>query len=117
MEAGREATVFDRDGEPGAVLFERMAFPLLATSKARMGEIAAERGFRDLLERSWFCHDPLLGTHPCGLCVPCRDAASRGLAYRLGWRGRAIAMLPESLSVRVTRIRRRLRRRAHKASG
>jgi hypothetical protein len=109
--AGREVTVFDQDGEPGKLLFERMNFPLLATSKARMGEIAAARGFRDLLERSWFCHDPLVGAYPCGLCVPCRDAASRGLAYRLGWRGRAIAMLPASLSVRVTRFRRRLRTR------
>ncbi|HMQ92409.1 MAG TPA: hypothetical protein PKA33_11645 [Amaricoccus sp.] len=111
MEVGREVTVFGREGEPGAVLFERMTFPLLATSKARMGEIAAERGFRDLLERSWFCHDPLLGRYACGLCVPCRDAVSRGLAYRLGWRGQAIALLPGRLSGLVAKGRRRLRQR------
>ncbi len=108
---GREMVVYGQDGEPGTVLFERMAFPILTLGKPQMGELAAERGFRDLLERSWFCHDPLFGRYPCGLCVPCRDAVRRGVGYRLGWQGRAIAMLPGRLSRLVTKGRRRLRGR------
>ena len=108
---GRDRTVFDPAAHPAALLFERMEFPILALGKPEMGAIAAERGFRDLLERSWFCHDPLFGRHACGLCVPCRDAVRRGVAYRLGWRGRAIALLPGRLSGLVAKGRRRLRQR------
>ena len=101
---GKLATVL-HDGEPVQVLdaapddplqpiFGNMRFPLFGKTKTEMQAIARKRGFLDLLERSWFCHEPLRNDAPCGLCTPCHDALTRGMAYRIGWRGRMLARLP-----------------------
>jgi len=69
-----------RGAGPGSVLFERFAFPLLDLPKARMGEIAREHGFYDLLVQRWFCQTPLAG-RPCGVCHPCRTATRDGVRF------------------------------------
>lgn len=63
-------------------LFGRFSFPVFDLTKLDMQRIAAEKGFADLLELSWFCHRPLRAT-PCGVCGPCFDAIREGLGHRL----------------------------------
>lgn len=63
-------------------LFERFTFPVFDVSKRDMHRVATHNDFIDILEMSWFCHKPLAGV-PCGLCVPCNDALSEGVGYRL----------------------------------
>ena len=63
-------------------LFERFTFPVFDVSKRDMHRVAKHNDFIDILEMSWFCHKPLAGV-PCGLCVPCNDALSEGVGYRL----------------------------------
>ena len=68
-------------------LFSFYSFPLLQTTKEDMRVGAEEKGFMNLLEKSWFCHHPILGS-PCGYCQPCRFSreAGRSIRYsRAGW--------------------------------
>ncbi len=40
-----------------------------------------EMGFTDLMEKTWFCHTPVLG-HPCGYCHPCETTIEAGQTWR-----------------------------------
>lgn len=85
---------FELDEEkanPALELFRGMRFPLLRLSKVEMLEISEQLGFRDIMEQTWFCHDPLPGGAPCGGCNPCRDAVREGMAWRLD-RSRRVAI-------------------------
>ena len=64
-------------------LFADFVFPVFDLSKVAMREAAAAHGFLDILELSWFCHHPLAGGVPCGICNPCLDATREGVGYRL----------------------------------
>lgn len=68
----------DRDVQ---TLFGNVRFPLLRLSKLHMKDIAREQGFLDMLELSWFCHQPV-ADKPCGRCNPCRYTIEEGMSYR-----------------------------------
>jgi hypothetical protein len=63
-------------------LFARFEFPILECSKTQMRELASKHGFIEVLEKSWFCHQPKHGI-PCGTCSPCIYTIKEGMAYRL----------------------------------
>ena len=93
-------------------IFARFRFPILAYSKTQMRDIARERGFLQILEKSWFCHRPINGI-PCGTCSPCYYAIKEGMRYRLprrsllryhAWRYRRALQSP-SLCIKVVRSR------------
>ncbi len=63
-------------------LFARFEFPVLDCSKTQMRELARKHGFIEVLEKSWFCHQPKNGV-PCGTCSPCIYTIKEGMAYRL----------------------------------
>jgi len=63
-------------------IFSFFSFPLLKLSKNDMKRIAAEKGFLDILEKTWFCHKPWRN-RPCGICVPCDIAIKEGFGYRM----------------------------------
>ena len=88
---------------PGApqVLFRFYAWPTRHASKADMRTAAVERGFWDILQRSWFCHTPV-GPEPCGHCGPCRIA--RVQREDVSFAG------PATLRLAAWRARSRLRR-------
>jgi hypothetical protein len=67
-------------GEGGEV-FARFEFPLLQYTKAQMKDIAKKHGFLEILEKSWFCHEPINGM-PCGMCNPCVVTVEEGMRYR-----------------------------------
>jgi tRNA(Ile)-lysidine synthase TilS/MesJ len=64
-----------------ASIFSYFKFPLLKTSKSDMKRIATEKGFLDMLEKTWFCHKPW-HNKPCGICGPC-EIAIKELGYRV----------------------------------
>lgn len=63
-------------------IFSHFMFPLLEISKTEMREQAKNYGFLDVLEKSWFCFNPI-GNKPCGLCNPCIYTLEEGMGYRL----------------------------------
>lgn len=87
-------------------------FPLLTMTKLDMRQRAAEGGFLDLMELTWFCHYPVNG-EPCGSCNPCRSTVAEGLASRVPWKRRLRAALigPVRPLVRAIREKRERARR------
>lgn len=85
-----ENTVVDSFGRrvistraPGdlAGLFGGFSFPVVTLTKEDMRLKAEEWGALDLLNKTWFCHNPFHGK-PCGTCNPCVHTLESGLAYR-----------------------------------
>jgi len=79
----------DNEGATGLVeavdglLLSRFRFPILDVSKIGMQQAAREAGFDDLLELTWFCHEPTRDGRPCGFCGPCTWTIEEGLGYRI----------------------------------
>ncbi|WP_200176719.1 7-cyano-7-deazaguanine synthase [Ectothiorhodospira shaposhnikovii] len=101
-------------------LFGNLVFPVLELSKLDMEKIAKEQGYSDILEETWFCHNPTRKKTPCGVCNPCVYTIEEGLSRRIPLAGRvryrrnqlldAIDdFLPKSLSWRFRRFSRFLR--------
>ncbi|MEM2739032.1 MAG: 7-cyano-7-deazaguanine synthase [Candidatus Bathyarchaeia archaeon] len=63
-------------------VFSFFSFPLLKLSKNDMRRIATEKGFLDILEKTWFCHTPW-HNKPCGICGSCEIAIKEGFGYRI----------------------------------
>ena len=70
------------------VVFRYFHFALFDLWKTEMLAIAAERGWRDIMGMTWFCHSPLRDRTPCGLCHPCTYAIRMGLKWRVPLRRR-----------------------------
>lgn len=101
-------------------LFGKLIYPILELTKLDMERIAKERGYSDILEKTWFCHNPTRLKTPCGLCNACIYTIKEGLSRRIPLTGRvryrrnqaldAIdGILPKSLSWRFRRLTRLLR--------
>lgn len=65
-----------------AELFARFEFPIREYTKVKMRDVAKHHGFLEILEKSWFCHEPINGK-PCGMCKPCVNVVAQGMGYRL----------------------------------
>lgn len=65
--------------------FGRFTFPILDLSKIDMLYLSKEEGFYELMEMTWFCHNPTRLKKSCGLCSPCRWTIQEGLRFRLGF--------------------------------
>ncbi|MEM1117669.1 MAG: hypothetical protein AAF845_18175 [Bacteroidota bacterium] len=74
-------------------LFAPFRFPLLDLTKEEMRETSEERGFADLMKKTWFCHNPVRRSRglavPCGVCLPCRYSHEEGMGHRIGFTGHA----------------------------
>ena len=57
-------------------------FPLWEKSKLDAVQMMEDLGCGDIVEMTWFCHNPLLGK-PCGHCNPCVDARHYGFSWRI----------------------------------
>lgn len=62
-------------------LFGQFSFPILSLTKLDMLENSKESDFLDILNMTWFCHQPFFGK-PCGSCNPCMSTLEEGLRYR-----------------------------------
>lgn len=63
-------------------LFAPFRLPIIHLSKNDMFRISDERGFRAIMERTWFCHSPRRG-RPCGRCAPCKYAIEQDMGWRI----------------------------------
>ncbi|NLI54044.1 MAG: hypothetical protein GX417_06915 [Clostridiales bacterium] len=68
---------------PEMKIFQYYHFPVFELSKLQMGELAAEYDFRDIMEHTWFCHNPRKNGSPCGMCTPCKLTRKEGLGRRV----------------------------------
>lgn len=62
-------------------LFGQFSFPVLSLTKLDMLDDAKKNGLLEILNMTWFCHQPVFGK-PCGTCVPCSATIKDGLQYR-----------------------------------
>lgn len=101
------------DEADDASIFSFFNFPLLKLSKNDQKRIAAEKGFLDMLEKTWFCHNPWRNK-PCGICGPCTLAIKEGFGYRvpkISRLRRKIWIVKQYLIKTVQKVLRLLRRK------
>lgn len=111
LEDANEGLITGQDASPEN-LFRFFSFPLLDLSKVRMRELAQEHGFDDLMELTWFCHQPTRSGKPCGFCNPCHWTLEEGLGNRLPTAARLRGHVGRGLVPRLPgfRVRRAVRR-------
>lgn len=63
-------------------LFYQFRYPVFDLTKLDMERIATEKGFKSIMEMTWFCHFPMRGK-PCGVCNPCQMTRDEGLGRRV----------------------------------
>jgi hypothetical protein len=89
------------------MIFKWFEFPILKLTKTDMAKIAEQHGWKDVMEKTWFCHSPL-NEKPCGRCNPCRYTIEEGLAWRIPARRRFIGNIHAMLSSPAKATRRML---------
>lgn len=68
--------------DPDLELFRNFEFPVLHLTKSDLRQRAEARGWADLMNMTWFCHEPRAGK-PCGMCTPCMVALEEGFGERI----------------------------------
>ena len=63
-------------------VFKYYSFPIFHLTKLDMVRIAKKWGMLDILNLTWFCHNPIRGK-PCGKCNPCNSVIEEGLGWRI----------------------------------
>lgn len=76
-------TLLEPPLHPEMANFRKIRFPVLDETKLSMSRAAVEGGFADILELTWFCHDPTPDGKPCGVCHPCQQTRKEGLGRRV----------------------------------
>lgn len=68
------------------ILFQYFKFPIINLKKTDMFTIAREKGWMPVMEKTWFCYQPIYipfrGLVPCGNCITCRNQKK----YNFNWR-------------------------------
>ena len=59
--------------EPEYILFNNFRFPILHLTKEAIYEIAKQNDWLKIMNKTWFCHEPIREKIPCGKCVPCQQ--------------------------------------------
>ena len=103
----------DQVDDPPIELFRPFAFGMMGMTKIDMGEAATAKGFRDLLELSWFCAEPTRRGSACGLCNPCQQVIAADLSRRMP----LFSRIRGHAHARVLRVRRALKQRRKKRAG
>jgi hypothetical protein len=83
VERSGDAHVLRTEAQPDLSIFGRFRFPLFELTKLEMQAEAERHGYGELLENTWFCHDPTPAGRPCGDCMPCRFTRREGLGRRI----------------------------------
>lgn len=79
------------------VLFRYFTFPIFTLSKVQMSAMADEQGWKEIMEMTWFCHNPTRNMKPCGVCQPCEYTIEEGLGKRMPARSRVTFLLHRRL--------------------
>lgn len=65
------------------VLFHYFSFPIIKLTKPKMVDIVNKNGWKEVMDMTWFCHNPTCGMKPCGKCNPCLLVIKEGLGWRI----------------------------------
>ena len=79
------------------VLFRYFSFPIFELSKVEMAAVADKRGWKEIMNMTWFCHTPTKNETPCGKCNPCLYTIEEGLGWRIPLKGRIVSVLYRGL--------------------
>jgi hypothetical protein len=91
-----------RSNEPEYILFMRFEFPILHMTKQDMLNAARQNGWLGIMEKTWFCHQPIFGKFPCGQCDPCQQTLNeRGMKKRIPLLVRVIRKRPLSKIISI----------------
>lgn len=69
-------------------LFKYFSFPILSLNKHKINEITKAQNMSEIMELTWFCHQPTSKMKPCGKCHPCLYTAKEGLGSRIPLKSR-----------------------------
>ena len=70
-------------GKDTFTTFGNYRFPLFDLTKQYKYEYSREKGFNEILDKTWFCLMPTKKLNPCGKCHPCRVVYKENLHWRL----------------------------------
>ena len=71
----------DKSSRDLLYLFGNLSFPVANLTKLQMKNEYIRLGMEDIIEETWFCHNPIDG-QPCGICNPCIYTIEEGMGYR-----------------------------------
>ena len=77
----------DKNYKEAQYIFQNFSFPLLDYTKLQMKKEAEILGCQEILELSWFCHDPIKNK-PCGICNPCKYTFEEGMGCRFTFKSK-----------------------------
>ena len=64
-------------------VFKYFVFPIRMFTKIQMNEISIEKGWKKIMDLTWFCHNPTRNKKPCGICSPCQQKINSGLGRKI----------------------------------
>lgn len=70
-------------------LFNALRFPIFELTKVEMQEEARRRAWTDIMELTWFCHQPTPDGKACGVCPPCVYTREEGMGHRIAAENRS----------------------------
>lgn len=73
------------------VLFRYFTFPLNNLTKIDMFEIVKKHGWQEIMNMTWFCHNPTCDIKPCGKCTPCLQVIKEGFGWRIPLKSRIVS--------------------------
>ena len=79
------------------IVFRYFSFPVLRISKVEMSAIGKQEGWEDVMNMTWFCHNPTKKVKPCGKCNPCFETIKEGLGWRIPLKSRLVHLLYKTL--------------------
>jgi len=78
-------------GNKEYTLFKYFTFPIFTLTKNEMVKFTKERGLENIINMTWFCHNPTRKKEACGRCGPCTHVIDEGLGWRIPLKNRIIS--------------------------
>jgi hypothetical protein len=79
------------------LILQYFTFPTINLTKNQMADIGKKNGWNEILEMTWFCHQPTKNKLPCGRCIPCSIAIGEGFGWRIPIKSRIVSFMYKTL--------------------
>ncbi len=80
--SGQKVINLEKSSKDLITIFQYSIFGISDVSKKDAEVIAREKGWIEIMKKTWFCFTPVNGK-PCGICNPCKDAMNEGMEWRM----------------------------------
>lgn len=64
-------------------VFKYFVLPIRQITKVQINELSIENGWKKIMDKTWFCHNPTRNKKPCGICNPCQQKINSGLGRKV----------------------------------